>query len=227
MKFKFEEGRENFSLRDYRQEFDETATSKKSKRYRAYNQAAHTREFEINLYWKRATYFWAFITTVYVAYYHVLVYIYCRQHGHLPTLVLSGLGLLFAVCWILVAKGSRHWQENWENHVCLLEDPVTGPLFKINDPKSISVSKVNLCVGYAVAVCAGGLFVFESACFCRCVFGEGSAYALALFAAICVLAPLGIVTLIFTVKGNRDPGGREFEFHKHSEKEVDESEEKS
>lgn len=211
----------------YNSYFSNGTVSENSKWRLAYERAVKTREFEIGLYWKRATYFWAFITTIYVAYYHVLVNVYCRQHGHLPTLVLSGLGLLFAVCWILVAKGSRHWQENWERHVYLLEDPVTGPLFKIYDPKSISVSRVNLCCGYVVATCAGGLFVFETASFCRCVFGEGSAYAIALFVAICVLASLGIVTLIFMVKGNRDPNDDEFEFIKHSVREVDKSEDKS
>jgi hypothetical protein len=29
-----------------------------------------------------------------------------------------------------VNKGSKFWQENWENHVELLEDKIFGPLYK-------------------------------------------------------------------------------------------------
>ncbi|MGH8568044.1 MAG: hypothetical protein ACREXU_08475, partial [Gammaproteobacteria bacterium] len=29
-----------------------------------------------------------------------------------------------------VNRGSKFWQENWENHVDLLEDQIMGPLYK-------------------------------------------------------------------------------------------------
>lgn len=128
----------------------------KTKWEKAYERACRNREFEIELYWKRTAYFWAFITTIYVAYYHVLVNLYDKEFWHFPLLVLSGLGLFFSVAWILTSKGSRHWQENWENHVFMLEDAVTGPLFNIFKKNSFSVSKVNLMAGYVVATCAGG-----------------------------------------------------------------------
>ena len=34
--------------------------------------AWNTRDFEISMYWKRATYYWAFITSIFVAYFHIL-----------------------------------------------------------------------------------------------------------------------------------------------------------
>jgi hypothetical protein len=37
---------------------------------------------------------------------------------------------VFSVAWHCVNKGSKYWQENWENHVELLEDQVFGPLYK-------------------------------------------------------------------------------------------------
>ena len=180
----------------------------KSKQEKAYETACDTRKFEINLYWHRAAYFWAFITTIYVAYYHVLVNIYCCEFGHLPLLVLSGLGLFFAVAWILVAKGSRHWQENWETHVSLLEDDVTGPLFKIHKPKSFSVSKVNLHIGYVVAVCAGGLYVFEIVEFCKKIAKENPVVnPLILFLTIFVISTLEILTFVTMSKGNVEKEG--------------------
>ena len=86
-----------------------------------------------------------------MAYYKVFVDIYEKEHGLLPLLVLACLGFIFSVAWILVNKGSKHWQENWENHIDLLEDSVTGPLHKIYKHNvSYSGSKVNLHLSYVV-----------------------------------------------------------------------------
>lgn len=49
----------------------------------------------------------------YVAYYKILVNVYCKGFGHFPLVLLSGM-FFFAIAWILVAKGFRHWQENWD-----------------------------------------------------------------------------------------------------------------
>ncbi|PBC73455.1 hypothetical protein SAMN02745108_01136 [Fibrobacter intestinalis] len=167
---------------------------------KAYERAAQTREFEIKLYWERAKYFWAFITTIYVAYYNVLISIYDKAHGKFPLLVLSGLGLFFAIAWILVAKGSKHWQENWEHHIALLEDKVTGPLFKIYKANSFSVSKVNLIAGYVVAFCAAGLFAYEGVEFCRKSFVKEISFAF--YIGILVVAAIGIIAFIFNARGN-------------------------
>lgn len=180
-----------------------TAACAKSMEEKAYEVAQETRKFEIELYWKRATYFWAFITTIYVAYYKILVNVYCKDFGHFPLVVLSGMGLFFAIAWILVAKGSRHWQENWETHVSLLEDEITGPLYKIYNPRSFSVTKVNLCAGYVVATCAGGLYIYEIGAFCQKIALEyPSVNPFVLFLVIFMLSVLGIVTFIFMSKGN-------------------------
>lgn len=168
--------------------------SPKSKREKAYERAAQTREFEIKLYWERARYFWAFITTIYVAYYNVLISVYDKTHGSFSLLVLSGLGLFFTVAWILVSKGSRHWQENWERHINLLEDDVTGPLFKLYKANSFSVSKANLIAGYVVAACAAGLFAYEGVEFCRKSF--------AFYFGILTVAIVGIIAFVFNVRGN-------------------------
>lgn len=189
---------------------DEIASKEKTKWEKAYERACKNREFEIELYWKRTAYFWAFITTIYVAYYNVLKNIYCGEFWHFPLLVLSGLGLFFAVAWVLTSKGSRHWQENWENHVFMLEDKVTGPLFKIFEPNSFSVSKVNLMAGYVVATCAGGLFVFQVVKFCGHFACMNGVNPFVLYIAICVLAALGIVSFVWMARGNCEDGCVEF-----------------
>ena len=145
-------------------------SSKKPKYEKAYEAAEKIRQFEIELSWKRATFFWAFIVAIYTAYYHVLTKIYAYkcgdvkkyQHGSFPLLVLSALGLFFCFSWLLSSIGSKHWQENWENHLDLLEDNVTGPLYKTYEAgKAYSESKITIAAGWVVTVCSYGLLVYE------------------------------------------------------------------
>ncbi len=144
------------SKREYQDAFDKRETA-------ALKSALEARKFEIELYWKRATYFWTFIGATFAAY--ALIY---AEKGHpensfLLTLF-ACLGFVFSIAWHYVNKGSKFWQENWENHVELLEDEHHGPLYKtITErpdpkncceklerffvaPKPFSVSKINQLV---------------------------------------------------------------------------------
>ncbi len=131
----------------------EKATPKYEK---ALEKAHEIRQFEIELYWKRATYFWTFIALSLGGYLTIL------SSGKIcppdkPNLLLtaSSFGVVFSFAWYLVNRASKSWQENWEHHVDLLEDKVTGPLHKtiLNDtskalwplwgPYPFSTSKIN------------------------------------------------------------------------------------
>jgi hypothetical protein len=101
--------------------------SNKKIRKEALKQALDIRKFEIELYWKRATYFWTFLAATFAGYFLVhrmesppqyLIFIVCN------------LGFMFSLCWFLVNKGSKFWQNNWERHVDRLEDLEMGPLYK-------------------------------------------------------------------------------------------------
>jgi hypothetical protein len=103
----------------------------KSKAERALKLALDIRKFEIELYWKRATYFWAFLAVILAGYATVLVAKDTLPQIKLDALlVISCLGIVFSLAWHFVNQGSKFWQENWENHVDLLEDEVNGPLYK-------------------------------------------------------------------------------------------------
>jgi hypothetical protein len=140
----------------------------KTKKGEALKYALEIRSFEIDLYWKRATYFWAFIGATLAGYGAV-------QASSIPakidlSVALSCLGLVFSFGWFCVNKGSKQWQENWENHVDLLEDDIVGPLYKIvltrpkpptfkqrakrcvAGPGSFSVSKINQIISLFVTV---------------------------------------------------------------------------
>src|SRR4051794_40275378 len=96
---------------------------------RALRYALDIRKFEIELYWKRATYFWTFIAAAFAAYGAIRTARPFPDQVHL-SVVAAVLGLVLSVSWYCVNRGSKRWQENWENHVDMLENPVIGPLYK-------------------------------------------------------------------------------------------------
>lgn len=98
----------------------------------ALKQALEIRKFEIELYWKRTQYFWAFLVTIYGSYFVVF-----SKSGEIDetqkTIILLGLatlGVFFSLGWHLVNRGSKFWQQNWEYHVDELEKYVHGPIYK-------------------------------------------------------------------------------------------------
>lgn len=142
---------EKINAHDYARNFQ-------GKEAEAFKYALETRKFEIELYWKRATYFWTFIGAIFAGFFVA----YASESSHRQDLLvlLCCLGTVFSAAWFFVNKGSKHWQENWENHVDLLEDKSVGSLFKIvlsrsyerrrdkvigaiTGPGSYSVSKIN------------------------------------------------------------------------------------
>ena len=136
---------------------------------RALAYAIDIRKFEIELYWKRATYFWTFIAAAFAGYAltHKAV-----DHDLWLSMLFSALGLVFSFAWYLVNRGSKFWQSNWERHVDLLEDMTLGPLYKvvvvtadnlggnpITAPAQFSVSKINQILSVFVAAVWLLLFV--------------------------------------------------------------------
>ena len=144
------------SQEEYENKFE--TKDKKSKILKAaFAQVSDIRKFEIEMYWKRATYFWALIAVAFAGYFAILG-ANTLENKFFLSLLISCIGLVFTFGWHLANRGSKYWQENWENHLDLLEDEVTGPLYKtllerpdkgtlsemlVTEPLSISVSKIN------------------------------------------------------------------------------------
>ncbi|MBR0129205.1 MAG: hypothetical protein IJM09_05260, partial [Neisseriaceae bacterium] len=142
-----------------------------SKRYLALQEAQKVRQFEIELYWKRTAFFWAFITVIYVALFSVIdKFDPDKDLFFVPAIfILSGLGFFFSVAWHLINKGSKFWQENWEKHVSLLEEDLIGPLYDVfinpngdvingflhpTKAFDFSVSKVNMWASFTMCICS-------------------------------------------------------------------------
>lgn len=138
----------------------------KGKEAEALKHALDIRKFEIELYWKRATYFWTFIGATMAGF--LAIQASTAENKQDLAVILACLGMVFSFGWVLVNRGSKFWQENWEKHVDVLEDSVTGPLYKIvmsrnkmekctekakhfiTGPSLISVSKINQIISIYV-----------------------------------------------------------------------------
>ena len=108
----------------------------------AFNLAHDVRKFEIELFWKRGTYFWAFILASFTAYFVTFGKILEKSCFSLCTIirfspmakialfVIACLCFIFCYSWVLINKGSKFWQKNWEAHIDEMEDMFSGKLYK-------------------------------------------------------------------------------------------------
>lgn len=149
---------------EYEAAFDLNKAEVTDKLKAALEHAKDNRKFEIDLYWKRATYFWTLIAAAFAGYFVLLGSdkgVSNPDEKPLLAFAISCIGFVFTYAWFLVNRGSKQWQENWENHVDMLEDKITGPLYKtvmrrptdsddasfvakhITGPAEFSVSKIN------------------------------------------------------------------------------------
>jgi hypothetical protein len=112
-----------------------------SKQAKAWEHALDIRKFEIEHYWKRATYFWTFIAASFAAYGAVQN---LSEPAKIDLSVLLGcLGFVFSFGWYLSNRGSKRWQVNWEGQVDVLEDDVIGPLYKtIAEPSNVPTNSL-------------------------------------------------------------------------------------
>lgn len=152
---------------DYRREF--MSDPEKNKIALAY--ALEIRKFEIDLYWKRASYFWTFIGASLVGFISIQSLTSTQASSkEILTILICCLGLVFSFSWYCVNRGSKFWQENWEKHVDSLEDSISGPLYKIvaspqkikglsgrtrhflTGSKPMSVSKINQIISLYVTI---------------------------------------------------------------------------
>ena len=93
-----------------------------------FDTALATRQFEIDLFWRRALFFWGFIAAALVALATL------KGQDQVLSLLVSGFGMVCSLAWTLANRGSKYWQEQWESKIEAVEDQITGPLFKEEVP---------------------------------------------------------------------------------------------
>ncbi|MDQ7101849.1 MULTISPECIES: hypothetical protein [unclassified Serratia (in: enterobacteria)] len=136
---------EKFTKQDYR------------KIEEAYNKAHDIRKFEIELYWKRSTYFWTFISVL-VAVCGVISTAFLKD-GKFGTelrsflFCTSILGYFISLHFLITCISGKQWQENWERHIDILESYFSGNIYKLNLVKGdirYSISLSNEVIASAI-----------------------------------------------------------------------------
>lgn len=170
----------------------ETGLTKEKARERAFEFANDCRNNEIDRFWSRGTYFWGFIATSFAAYMAVFNASLPNDEGGIKIAVtlkailemsftskvalfiLSFICFIFCLSWLLIHKGSKYWQENWETHIYYLEKEYMGEIYwtyldtdnknrfkKWNifsvKPYNFSVTKISTLCSNLLAVCSFGL----------------------------------------------------------------------
>jgi hypothetical protein len=96
--------------------------------------AIAARSQELELFWKRSLFFWGFIASAFVGYAATL------HKSPSVALLMACFGLVCSLAWALANRGSKYWQENWEQKVQSAEQSVVGTLF--------AAQEARLCKGW-------------------------------------------------------------------------------
>jgi len=83
--------------------------------------AADVRKFEIERFWQRSLFFWGFIGAAFVSYAQLF-----KKEDTQLALVVACFGFVCSVAWTLQNRGSKYWQEAWEQKVRVVEGQVLG-----------------------------------------------------------------------------------------------------
>lgn len=148
-----DESNRDFHLteKNLKREFEKLNSDNKLTSTEIFKIIVDTRKFEIENFWKRATFFWGTLSILFAAYYGIKI-----ESKFLA--MLSLVGFVFSIVFSLSLRGSKYWQESWEYLCSMYEEQLNIRLFrwkaintieedKIGDlellkPRKISVSKL-------------------------------------------------------------------------------------
>lgn len=97
------------------------------------------RKFEIGLYWQRSSYILGFISVLAAACAYCFSMYFTNDTDPITHFILifimasiSAVGYNISMLWRRVIKASKYWQNNWEFHINILENCVSGNLHKMH-----------------------------------------------------------------------------------------------
>ena len=137
-------------------------------RAKAFDVAHENRKFEIEMLWKRSIFYWGFIAASFVG------FVATEKAIGSASLIFAAFGFLCSLAWSAGNRGSKYWQEYWENKVVHLQNLVTGDLFidhypqrqdwrKQFAPRRLSVSKLTIGISDYTLVVWLGILLFRLA----------------------------------------------------------------
>lgn len=178
----------------------------------AYRTALEMRKIELELYWKRATYFFVFITATLAGIYFVFNNSNDAKENDILTLCLSIFGQFVSLGWLSANRGGKFWIENWEKHVDLIEDYITGPLyksifnsdnykkFKFNQAYPFSVTKINHIISFVVSILflVINLILFKKSIFDTCKLCTGLIYLYSFLSSLAIYISIFYIYYFFS-----------------------------
>jgi len=188
---------------EYVADFSGDATAG-NKQKNALATALDIRKFEIELYWKRAAYFWTFNAAALTGYF--IIKRVAKGDVVEELLIVAALGFVFSVAWYFVNRGSKMWQRNWEAQVDILEDEVQGPLYKtavnrydykffdLTGPFPFSVSGINEILSLFLSLVWSALFV-------RAIFDVDCSNSKHMFSLLSSIVLVVVVVSLLGIKG--------------------------
>ncbi len=75
-----------------------------------------TRNFEIELFWKRSLFFWGFIASAFLAFATL------EKDNSNYAIVIANFGMVCSFAWTLANRGSKFWIDNWEDKLFSYEN---------------------------------------------------------------------------------------------------------
>jgi SAM-dependent methyltransferase len=90
---------------------------------KAFDIAHDNRKFEIEMLWKRSVFYWGFIAAAFVG------YAASEKLNSIMSIIFCAFGFMCSVAWAAGNRGSKYWQEYWENKVVLFQNRITGDIF--------------------------------------------------------------------------------------------------
>ena len=220
----------------------------------AFNFANSCREKEIDRFWSRGLYFWGFIVASFTAYFVTFSNIIPRKSedyidlsfeqfllipfmGKLILFIISFVIFIFCLSWLLVHKGSKYWQENWEEHIYQLEKNYMGRIYGTHldteknnfsrCPCSVkgydySVSKISLLCSLLLAVLSFCLWLFHGLlmidCLMVCIKENKECLKCVITVLVFLCVGIFLVCFFCKIQGNKSTCKKDGVFYKAGEK---------
>ncbi|MBC6720693.1 hypothetical protein [Treponema sp. Marseille-Q4130] len=202
----------------------------KAQREEAYKRAHEIRQFEIELFWKRGTYYWAFILAAFTAHFALFNFLFTEKYRplslsavyNLPRLSLLALIItslfcyFFSLCWVLMNKGSLFWQKTWEEKIYELEYKFSGNLYRtmLNTENSdfdycplslkaynYSVTKITLLTSIVLTIVSGLMSLFYAVIFALRLCKISSVDCFMNFSIVYWICLAGAISVYFLIAG--------------------------
>ena len=87
---------------------------------KAFDVSLATRNFEIELFWRRSLFFWGFIAAAFIGYATL------SDELSFSSLALAGFGFVCSLVWTLGNRGSKFWASIWEEKVHRFQEEAIG-----------------------------------------------------------------------------------------------------